>query len=304
MSTKVRQNVLPVIAAFIWGVAFVAQSVGADYIGPFTFNTIRFLLGGLVLVLLMIVMSRFEKPEDKKNHGSPKDIIKGGLACGVALSIAANLQQMGLSEASAGKAGFITALYIVIVPVLGLFLKKKVPPAVWVSIVLAVAGLYFLCITEGFKIEVSDFYLLLCALIYAVHILVIDHYSQKVSGVRLSFAQFVVACLISAVGMLMTEHPTFEAIKLCAVPLLYVGIFSSGVAYTLQIVAQKGSNPTIVSLLLSLESVFSVTAGALILHETLTGREFIGCVLMLIAVVLVQLPIKYRVTKPDKVKIN
>ena len=210
----------------------------------------------------------------------------------MALTVASNLQQKGLETTTSGKAGFITALYIVIVPIISIFLKKKAPRTIWLSVILAVAGLYCLCITEEFTITSGDFYILLCAFCFSAHILVIDYFTQKVDGVELSCVQFLVVTVLSCVGMLATETPTLEALRMCVLPLLYVGIFSSGVAYTLQILAQKDSNPTVVSLLLSLESVFATLAGAVLLHDRMSGKEYLGCVLMLIAVILAQLPEK------------
>ena len=252
----IRQNVLPVAAALIWGTAFVFQSVGADYVGPFTFNAARSAVAFLFLLVLCAALRLMRRKAggEEAERSAPtyrKDLILGGVCCGVALTVAANLQQKGIESTSPGKAGFITALYIVIVPILGLFLRKKAPRSIWLGIVLAVAGLYCLCITEEFTIASGDFYILLCAFCFAGHILVIDHFTQKVDGVEMSCVQFLVAALLSAVGMLVSESPTWEAIRACAWPILYVGVFSSGVAYTLQIVAQKDSNPTVVSLLLS-----------------------------------------------------
>lgn len=289
---RIRQNVLPVLAAFIWGTAFVAQSVGADYVEPFTFNAARAVIAFLFLLILCLVRRKMQKGIVESATKSWKDLAIGGTCCGVALTVATNLQQKGLETTTSGKAGFITALYIVIVPILSIFLKKKAPRAIWLSVVLAVAGLYCLCITEDFTITSGDFYILLCALCFSVHILVIDHFTQKVDGVELSCVQFLVVTVLSAIGMLATETPSVEALKMCVGPILYLGILSSGVAYTLQILAQKDSNPTVVSLLLSLESVFAVLAGAVILHDRMSGKEYLGCVLMLIAVVLAQLPEK------------
>ena len=289
---RIRQNVLPVLAAFIWGTAFVAQSVGADYVEPFTFNAARAVIAFLFLLILCLVRRKMQKGIVESATKSWKDLAIGGTCCGVALTVATNLQQKGLETTTSGKAGFITALYIVIVPILSIFLKKKAPRAIWLSVVLAVAGLYCLCITEDFTITSGDFYILLCALCFSVHILVIDHFTQKVDGVELSCVQFLVVTGLSAIGMLATETPSLEALKMCVGPILYLGILSSGVAYTLQILAQKDSNPTVVSLLLSLESVFAVLAGAVILHDRMSGKEYLGCVLMLIAVVLAQLPEK------------
>ena len=291
---RVRQNVFPVIAAMIWGSSFVAQSVSADYVEAFTFNTARSVVAFLFLAILCAVQRKFLVKNDSGTKetvfGTRRDLMLGGICCGVALTVASNLQQKGMETTTSGKAGFITALYIVIVPVIGIFLKKKAPKAIWVSVVLAVAGLYCLCMTESFSITIGDFYVLLCAFCYSAHILVIDHFTQKVNGVELSCMQFLVCAILSAVGMIMMETPSWEAIMICLWPILYVGIFSSGVAYTLQILAQKNSNPTVVSLLLSLESVFATLAGALILGDRMSGKEYFGCVLMLLAVVLAQLP--------------
>jgi len=291
---RVRQNVFPVIAAMIWGTSFVAQSVSADYVEAFTFNAARSVVAFLFLAVLCVVQRKFLAKSDSGMSGTvfgaKRDLILGGLCCGVALTVASNLQQKGLETTTSGKAGFITALYIVIVPIVGVFLKKKAPKAIWISVVLAVAGLYCLCMTEDFSITVGDFYVLLCAFCYSAHILVIDHFTQKVNGVELSCMQFLVCAVLSAAGMMVMESPSWEAILICLGPILYVGIFSSGVAYTLQILAQKDSNPTVVSLLLSLESVFATLAGALILGDRMSGKEYFGCALMLCAVVLAQLP--------------
>lgn len=299
----IRQNVLPVLAALIWGTAFVFQSVGADYVGPFTFNAARSAVAFLFLLVLCVVLRLMRKRagEEESRHSFPtyrRDLALGGVCCGVALTVAANLQQKGIESTTPGKAGFITALYIVIVPIFGLFLKKRAPKSIWLGIVLAVAGLYCLCITEEFTIATGDFYILLCAFCFAGHILVIDHFTQKVDGVEMSCIQFLVVALLSAVGMLASETPTWEAIRVCAWPILYVGIFSSGVAYTLQIVAQKDSNPTVVSLLLSLESVFATIAGAIAFGDKMSGKEYLGCVLMLAAVVLAQLPERKKTAQP------
>ena len=291
---RIRQNVFPVLAAFIWGTAFVAQSVGADYVEPFTSNAARSGIAFLfLLVLCAVLRKRRERDfagEAKAAPGSRRDLAVGGICCGTALTVASFLQQKGLETTTSGKAGFITALYIVIVPIAGIFLKKMPPKTIWLSVVLAVAGLYCLCINEDFSITMGDFYILLCAFCFTAHILVIDHFTQKVDGVELSCVQFLVVTVLSSAGMLAAESPSFAALQACAFPILYVGIFSSGVAYTLQILAQKDSDPTVVSLLLSLESVFATLAGAVILHDQMSLKEYFGCLLMLAAVILAQLP--------------
>nr|WP_326185753.1 DMT family transporter [uncultured Oscillibacter sp.] len=289
---RIRQNVFPVLAALIWGTAFVAQSVGADYVEPFTFNTVRSLVAFLFLLALCGVFRVLGKndPAAAARPGSRRDLAVGGICCGVALTLATNLQQKGIETTTSGKAGFLTALYIVIVPIAGIFLKKKAPRTVWFSVALAVAGLYCLCITESFTITGGDIYLILCAFCFTAQIMAADYFVQRVDGVALSCAQFLVAAVLSSVGMLAVESPSWTALRACAWPILYVGVFSSGVAYTLQILAQKDSNPTVVSLLLSLESVFATLSGAVILHDQMSGREYFGCVLMLAAVVLAQIP--------------
>ena len=290
----IRQNVFPVLAALIWGTAFVAQSVGAEHVGPFTFTAARSAVAFVFLLVLCLVFRRLRRRdfrgEAQARPGSRRDLAVGGLCCGAALTAATNLQQMGLETTSSGKAGFITALYIVIVPIAGIFLGKKAPRAIWVSVALAVAGLYLLCVQESFTITKGDGYVLLCSLCFAGHILIIDHFTQKVDGVELSCAQFLVVAVISTAAMLAAEPFDPAGLLSCIGPVLYVGILSSGVAYTLQILAQKDSDPTVVSLLLSLESVFATIAGALILGDRMDGKEYLGCVLMLCAVVLAQLP--------------
>ena len=291
VNTKIRQNIFPVIAAFIWGTAFVAQSMGADHIDTFTFNAVRFLIASVALFLMLPFL---KKLEGGAPAGSKRDLVIGGIICGIAVTGGSALQQYGIAGTTVGKAGFITALYIVIVPILRLFFKKRSSRLVWLSVVIAIFGLYFLCIRDSFVIQRGDFYILLCAFVFALHILAIDYFSARVGGTYLSLAQFMVGAVISSVCMALFEKPSISAIMECIWPLLYVGVLSSGVAYTLQILAQKGSDPTVVSLLLSLESVFSVIGGAVILHQMMTGREYLGCLLMLVAVVIVQLPAREK----------
>lgn len=291
MRHKMINNLLLLLTALIWGSAFVAQSVGMDYIGPFTFNCVRSVLGGIVLMPVIWIMGRQKKNDhNDKSDTDYKTLLTGGICCGIALAAASSLQQIGLVYTSAGKAGFITALYIVIVPVMGLFLGKKTGVRTWIGVALAAVGLYFLCITDGFTISTGDLIVLLCAVVFSIHILLIDHFSPKVDGVRLSCIQFFVSGILCAVPMLIVEQPQIGEILAAWQPLLYAGALSSGAAYTLQIIAQKNTDPTVASLLLSLESVFSVIAGWIILGERLSGREMFGCVLVFAAVVLAQLP--------------
>ncbi len=291
---QVRQVVFPILAAFIWGTAFVAQDLCADSIGTFAFNATRYFVAVLALLVVIAISDRAKKnkpaltAEEKK--AASKQLWLGGLCCGAALAIASNFQQAGLvAGTDAGKAGFITALYVVLVPVFGLFFKRKVSLPVWIAVVCSVVALYLLCIKGDFSLAAGDLLILVCAVCFAVHILVIDHFTAYCDGVKLSCLQFLFAGIISAVCMFLFEDVDFAAIWSCILPLLYVGIFSCGVGYTLQILAQKDSNPTVVTILLSLESVFAVIAGAIILHQQMTAREYIGCVVMFVAVILAQI---------------
>lgn len=291
---KLRGNLMLLLTALIWGSAFVAQTVGMDHVGPFTFNCVRMFLGALVL-LPVIAWREEHNPANKKAHGLPENgsgrvLAAGGISCGVMLFLGSSLQQCGLQYTTPGKAGFITALYIVIVPIAGLFLKKKAPRSIWISVPLAVVGLYCLCVTETSALTVGDFYLLLCAFCFSAHIMVIDYFTQKVDGVYLSCMQFLVVTILSGIGMFALESPSLAALQSCTGAVLYAGLLSSGLGYTFQILAQKDSNPMVVSLLLSLESVFATLAGVVILHDQMSGREYLGCALMLGAVVLAQLP--------------
>ena len=302
-NNQIRQVVFPLLAALIWGTAFVAQDMCADVIDAMTFNAVRSYIAVVVLLIIIWIFSKFRKDQPQRTETekklSRKQLLIGGICCGTALAVASNFQQAGIGAGTdAGKAGFITALYIVLVPLLGLFLKKKVSLPVWISVFLAVIALYLLCIHGEFKLAPGDLLILLCALFFAVHILVIDHFTETVDGMKLSCAQFLVAGILSTIGALIFEHPDWSAILSCALPILYVGVFSSGVAYTLQILAQKGSNPTVVTILLSMESVFAVISGAIILHQHMTGREYLGCVLMLIAVILAQIPFPLKKKEP------
>ena len=285
VSHKYRQSALLLLTAAIWGSAFVAQQTGMDYVGPFTFNAARNLLGGLTLLPLIVFFSSRKKrtlPPDasSENTTQPKTLWAGGILCGIALFVASTLQ-----------AGFITALYIVLVPVCGLFLRKRVQPKVWLAVLIAVAGLYLLCMTDGsFSLQKGDLLVLACALGFTVHILVIDHFSPLVNGIKMSCIQFFTCSFLSAVCMVLFETVNFSDLLHAWMPILYAGILSSGVGYTLQIIGQKGLNSTMASLLMSLESVFSVLAGWIFLHQALSGRELSGCILMFAAIVLVQLP--------------
>lgn len=298
MNIKVRQNVLPLITAAIWGTAFVAQSVSADKMGGFMFTAARSLIAAVFLAVLIFVCDRTGLKKlsiTRPNVGTKKDLIVGGICCGTALFVATNLQQYGIKFTSVGKAGFITALYIVLVPVGSMFFGKKSSIGIWVSVLIATVGLYLLCMNEKFTVSKGDALVFLCAIAFTAHILIIDRFTNLTDGVRLSLVQFITCFVLSIVCAFLFEKNTVSDIISCIWPIIYVGVFSSGIAYTLQIVAQRGSNPAVVSLLLSLESVFSVVSGAIILGERLKVKEYIGCVFMLAAVILAQLPAKKAV---------
>ena len=290
---RMKNNILLVLTALIWGCAFVAQSVGMDYVGPFTFNMARFLIGAIVLLPVIWFMDRQRKTGAEKGAGQ-KTLIIGGICCGIALAVASTLQQWGILFTTVGKAGFITAMYIVIVPLLGIFIGKKVRPLIIGCVAIAVVGFYFLCMTESLRLGLGDFLVLLCAIAFSIHILVIDHFSPKVDGVKMSAIQFLTAAIISAVPTLLWEQPVFTEILQAWQPVLYAGVMSCGVAYTLQIIAQKNADPTVASLLLSLESVFSVLAGWVLLGQGLSLKELFGCVLIFCAIILAQLPEKKK----------
>ncbi len=322
---QMRQSLLLLLTATIWGVAFVAQSVGMEYVGPLTFSCVRSLLGGIVLIPCIWFLGRHErashpgrevsrykagksqgesavqKEKGKRDKGADRELLAGGMICGLLLCLASNFQQFGIAHTSVGKAGFITALYIVIVPILGLLFHKKCRPLIWLGVCLAVAGLYFLCmaggdaqaaagqIFPGIPIGKGDFLVFICALLFSGHILAIDYFTERVDGVKMSCIQFWVCGIVSGIGMFLAEEPHFPAILMAWKELLYAGVMSCGVAYTLQIVGQKGMDPTVASLILSLESVISALAGLFILGQRLSGAEILGCILMFAAIVLAQL---------------
>lgn len=295
----IKNLTLLTITALIWGTAFVAQQMGMDYIRPFAFSTIRCLMGALVLIPTVYLLNRV-KSEDQKAHVEPRYTWIGGLVCGVLMTIAANLQQIGIQYTTVGKAGFITALYIVIVPVLGIFFKRRVGVKLWISVALAMVGLYLLCMTDSLRLELGDSLMFFCALVFSIHIVAIDHFNPRVDGVKMSCIQFFVAAGLSGVFMLIWEVlPTWEMIVAARIPLLYTGILSCGVAYTLQIVGQKNVNPTVASLILSLEAVISVIAAWLVLQQGMTQREVIGASFMFVAIILAQLPEWSRQKKED-----
>ena len=292
---KLRNSLLLLITATIWGTAFVAQSVGMDYVGPMTYVCARSIIGMIVLLPVIAVLNRVgppraaETPEERRK--GRKTLVIGGVCCGTVLCIASCTQQLTLLHTTVGKAGFMTACYILVVPLIGLLFGRRCGLKHWCSVAIALAGLYFLCMTGGsFGFAMGDLIGLSCALLFSIHITVIDHFSPMVDGVKMSCIQFFFCAILSGIGMLIFEQPSFVNILAAWKPILYAGAMSSGVGYTLQIVGQKGMNPAVASLIMSLESVISVIAGWLILGQALSGREIFGCVLMFGAIVLAQLP--------------
>lgn len=295
----VRNSLLLLLTAAIWGIAFVAQSVGMDYVGPFTFNGVRSIIGAAVLLPVIWFLGRSKeapRQTEAEKKASRKTLIAGGISCGVLLCLASSFQQFGIKYTTVGKAGFITACYIVIVPLLGIFLKKKCGPLIWAAVVVALIGLYLLCIKDGFSIQLGDALVMVCAFLFSLHILVIDYFSPKVDGVKMSCIQFLVCGILCLIPALILEAPSFASILAAWQPVLYAGVMSCGVAYTLQIVGQKNMNPTVASLILSLESCISVLAGWMLLGQSLNAREITGCVVMFCAIIMAQLPQRAKET--------
>ena len=293
MGKRMQGNIMLLVAAMIWGSAFVAQSAGMEFVGPFTYNMSRSFVGFLVLVPVVLIFRRMGTGEQRKTPAQWREVnvksVRSGAICGVVLAFASGAQQIGVSMTTAGKAGFITALYIIIVPILGIFLRKRVSGTIWVCAAVAVAGFYLLCVNEGLSVSAGDLMCLLCAVCFSVHIMVIDRFtSEDTDGILMSCVQFLVAGILSAVPALLFESPTLGAIWDARLTILYAGALSSGVGYTLQILAQRNTDPTVASLLMSLESVFAAVSGCLILGEVLSGREIAGCALVFAAVILAQ----------------
>lgn len=296
-SKTVLSSFLLMIAAFIWGTAFVAQKEGLEQIGNFTFLCLRSCLAVVVLTpVSFFIYKNNRRKIGEGEHGENKQFISkrlviGGLLCGVSVCLASLVQQYGIILSGVGKSGFLTTLYILIVPILGLVFKRKVNPILWFCIVIATCGMYFLCVTEAGSITIGDVLLIMCAFLFAVQIMIVDHYVKTVDGVRLSLIQFGVTAVVSAVGMFLFEEVDPVAIGDAWFSIFYAGVMSSGIAFTLQIVAQKHLNPTVASLIMSLESVFAALAGA-VFGERLTGSEIFGCTLVFLAIILAQLPVE------------
>ena len=290
MSKRMIGNGMLLLGAMIWGAAFVAQTVGMEYVEPFTFQASRCLLGSLVLLPVIAVMDKRNPAKKPVTSADKRYLLISGLLCGLFLFTACSLQQVGLLYTTAGKSGFLTSLYIILVPILGLLLKKRVQPWIWISVLLALCGLYLLCGGESFSLGKGELLTLGCAVAFSFHILVIDRVSPNLDGVRLSCLQFLVCGILSLIAMFLTETPSLPAIAQCWLPIAYAGVLSCGVAYTFQIIGQSYTEPTIASLLMSLESVFAVLFGWLLLKQSLTLSELLGCTLVFAGVILAQLP--------------
>ena len=311
MNKKIRANFFLLTTAFIWGAAFVAQKEAMSYIGPFTFTCLRMFIGGTVLIPFIFILQkkgivtadetpRIEGDALEAERGGEADAKRfdiddpafiGGFFCGVALFFACLFQQIGLVYTTAGKAGFITALYIIIVPILGIFMKKKVGKIIWFCVILAVVGIYFLCMEGDFTMGKGDLIVLLSAFGYAMHIITVDRFASRGDPIKISCIQFFV-CGALCLPTLIVEAPTLSALLLAWLPIFYAGVISCGIAYTLQVVAQRDTTPTITAIILSFESVFAVLMGFLLLHEVMSLKEVAGCVLMFAAIILAQLPEK------------
>ncbi len=296
VKTNYKSIAMLFLTALIFGTTFVAQQQGMDYIGPFTYITARSVIGALFLFISALLFDRTDKSSTTFSFGNSlkrfqnKNLVVGGVLCGIVMFAATSFQQVGLMYTTVGKAGFLTSLYIVIVPILGLIFRKKVHKIIWFCAAVAVVGMYFLCITEDFSVSIGDFLVFMCAVMFSFHFMLLDKYSPIVDCVRMSCIQFIVCGLISLVTSVMLETITLEGIIAAWFPIIYAGVFSSGIAFTLQSLAQRDTSPFVASLIVSLESVVSVLAGFVLLGETLTPREIMGCVLIFGAIIFAQVP--------------
>lgn len=283
-----RGNLLLIVAAVIWGSAFVAQSEGMAYVGPFSFGAIRYIIGGIVLVPFAWFFSRNDENKDVRGT------VFGGIMCGLALFAASTLQQIGIQYTTVAKSGFLTAMYIVLVPILRIVMGKRSTVRVWICVLIAAVGVYFLCAIDGFSINMGDGLTILCALMFSVHICVVDYFVQKHSGVWLACIQFIVVGIVSTPFMFIFESPAVADICNAWVAILYTAIFSSGIAYTFQILGQRDTNPVVASLIMSTESLFAALSGWVILGQEMSLRELFGSLLMICAIVFAQLPEKNK----------
>lgn len=286
-------NLLLTLTALIWGTAFVAQRVGMDSIEPMTFSAARMWLAAVAVGAVSIFTGKKGESGANGRADLRKDTLLGGVCCGAFLASASIFQQMGLVTTTAGKAGFITAMYMLLVPIIGFLLfHRRNSWLVWLAVLAGVAGMYLLCMTEGFALTRGDAFECVCAFLFAGHILCCDRFAPRADPIRMSAIQFAVAAVISTVAAFIAEQPSWEKVFSAAIPILYCGLMSGGVGYTLQIIAQRWTDPTVASLLMSLEAVFAALTGALLLGERMTARELAGCAVMFAAIILVQIPVK------------
>lgn len=301
-SGKLKGSVMLLITAVIWGCAFVAQKSAMDYVGPFTFQSVRSLLGGAVLIPVIILTDGAKKKSGAYRKNTAKEnafLIKLGILCGTVLCIASCLQQIGLSfeGMDSGKAGFITAMYILLVPIFGIFTGRRPGIRIWACVFAAAAGLYLLCMNgkASFSLGTGDILEICCAVVFSLHIIIVDKWGGLTNGVKLSCIQFFVSGILAGIPMLIFERPDISVLFDAWLPICYAGVMSCGIAYTLQILGQKYVNPTVASLLMSLESVFAVLGGVVLLHERMSVIEYAGCILMFAAIVVSQLPSRKKV---------
>ena len=288
MSAKLRSDIILVLAAVIWGFAFVAQRVGMEYVGPFTFNGVRFSLGTLVLLPFILFKTRFSQQQPSIKVNSLKKFT-GVILTGLLLFTGVALQQIGLKTTSAGKAGFITGLYVVFVPIVGIFFKHRTTLNTWLGVIFSATGLYLLTVKSGLRIEHGDLLIFLCAIVFTFHVLMIGWLSPKMNPFHLAIVQFAICAILNIIIAVVIEPIYLLNIANASIPILYGGIFSVGIAYTLQVIAQKNAHPAYASIILSMEAVFATLGGCIILHEQFTSKSFIGCILMLTGMVIVQL---------------
>ncbi len=301
MKKELKGSLMLLLAAIIWGAAFVAQSEGLQLVGPFTMQAVRFCLAGLVLIPVALLRDKTEKTKNKPTTPEKKrKLLIAGLVCGLFLFFACSAQMQGLQYTTVGKSGFLTALYVVMVPLFSVFMRKKLSFRVWIGVILSVVGLYFLCLKDSLRLGKGDLLTLICSVFFTFHILCVDRLTKEVDGVRFSALQFFVTSALSAVGMFLWESPSISAILQCWLPICYAGVLSGGVGYTLQIFGQQNTRPAIASMLMSLEAVFAALFGWLLIGQALSPRELLGCGIMFCAIIIAQLPGRQKVSPIGK----
>lgn len=296
INKKVLGNILLILTAFIWGTAFVGQRQGMEHMGPITFNACRMALAALTIGTVSFVLRKRDAQKqqdmsDQSRREYRKNTVIGGICCGFFLTIAALFQQMGMVYTTAGKGGFITAMYILLVPVINWILfKRKSRPLVWIAVLMGIAGIYLLCVTEGLTLEKGDALVMVCPFFFAGHILCCDYFVQRANPVELSAIQFFTVTVLSTIMAFIVENPTWQQVTAAIVPIVWLGVLSGGIGYTFQIIAQQYTDPTVASLLMSLEAVFAVLAGTVLLGERMSARELFGAAIMFAAIILAQIP--------------